>query len=150
MSIDVAQNSISKLMTDTGALSGLNLLIDYENTFISLYVLEGNRRRFSKSSIMYTKPPEDTPPEWEYFVKEFQNNVVSVCNFYEQKNKGAKIDNIYLTGNISVLSDEFIQQLANVTKMPVSYLPCPNSVIGMDHIDFNNYSSAIGALIMRK
>ena len=150
MSIDVAQNSISKLMADTGTLSGLNLLIDYENTFISLYILDGNKRRFSKSSIMYTKPPEDTPPDWEYFVKEFQNNIVSVCNFYEQKNKGAKIDNIYLTGNISALPDAFIQQLANVTKMPVSYLPCPNNVIGMDHFDFNNYSSAIGALIIRK
>jgi Tfp pilus assembly PilM family ATPase len=36
LSIDVAQNAMSKLITDTAALKGLNLLIDYENTFISL------------------------------------------------------------------------------------------------------------------
>ena len=159
MSIDVAQNSMSKLISDTAKLTGLNLLIDYENSFISLYVLDGNRRRFSKSSILYTKPPEavsnvdseaQEAPDWQYFVKEFQNNIISVCNFYEQKNAGTEIQNIYLTGNISVLNEDFVQQLANATKMQVSYLPCPDNIIGMDHIDFNNYSSTIGALIMRK
>lgn len=148
--VDIGQNSTSKLLEDFFKdVPGTNLLIDYKDTFLSLYVFEGGKRKYSKSSIIYAKPPEDGFGELDYFINEMQNNVTSITRYYEQRNENTSISNIYITGNVKVFSDECVQMLANSTKLKVSYLPCPDNVIGVDVIDFNSYSCAIGGLIRR-
>jgi hypothetical protein len=149
--IDIAQNAISKLYSEYFKdIAGTNLLIDYKDTFLSLYVFEDGIRKFSKSSIFYAKPGTGNDfADMEYFVNEMQSNIGSIARYYESKNENKTINAVYMTGNIGVMNDECIQRIANAAKYKVSYLPCPESIIGIDVTDFNKFSCTIGGFIRR-
>ena len=147
--LDIAPNSMSKLIerfckTNKNVLEDTFVLLDYKGSFISLYVFDGGVRKFSKSSTMYVGEGADS----RAILSELTSNVKSVINFYESR-AGVNVTAIYVTGNVDSLDDEVLQGLAESMNMMISHLPIPSFVKGVDILDFNKYSGAIGAFLRR-
>lgn len=149
--VDIAQNATSKLFSTlfTSLIPGTVYLIDYKDSFLSLYVFENGQRKYSKSSVVYAKPASDKFGDNDSFISELQANITGITRYYMEKNPSATIEGVYLTGNITVFDESVVQKLANSTKLKVSYLPCPDSVVGIDINDFNKFNCPIGAMIRR-
>ncbi len=147
--LDVAPNSISKLVekfckSNRGVLENTFVLLDFKDSFISLYVFDGGQRKFSKNSTLYVGNANDT----NYLLGELTSNINSVIRFYESRS-GVNVTAIYITGNVEALSDELLQGLAESMNMMISHFPIPNFVKGVDIYDFNKYCGAIGAFLRR-
>ena len=104
--LDVAPNSISKLIekfyrTNKRALEKTFVLLDYKDSFISLYVFDDGQRKFYKSSTLYVGSAKDN----KYLLGEMTSNVNSVIRFYESRS-GVNVNAIYITGNVEALDDE--------------------------------------------
>jgi hypothetical protein len=149
--IDIAQNATAKMFSSFFAalIPETAFLIDYKDSFMSIYIFDGGLKKYSKSSVLYSKPATDKFGDTDAFISELHSNISGVSRYYLEKNPGSTIGSLYLTGNIAAFTDEVIQRLANVTKMKASYLPCPDSVMGIDVNDFNKFSCPIGAMIRR-
>ena len=135
--LDVAPNSISKLIekfyrTNKRVLEKTFVLLDYKDSFISLYVFDDGQRKFYKSSTLYVGNVKDN----KYLLGEMTSNVNSVIRFYESRS-GVNVSAIYITGNVEGLDDELLQGLAE------------SFVKGVDIYDFNKFSGAIGAFLRR-
>ncbi|MGI6701341.1 MAG: type IV pilus biogenesis protein PilM [Christensenellales bacterium] len=147
--LDIGPNATTKLIEmmikKRVGLEETFILVDYKETFLTLYVFDQGKRQISKSTILYVA--EDRV-DINYVVSEIVNNVNSLLRFYESRNEDRSVSAVYLTGHISVLNDS-MQELADSLSMVVSHLPCPNFVLGMDLTDFNAYSCAIGAFIRK-
>ena len=147
--LDVAPNSISKLIekfyrTNKRVLEKTFVLLDYKDSFISLYVFDDGQRKFYKSSTLYVGSVKDN----KYLLGEMTSNVNSVIRFYESRS-GVNVSAIYITGNVEGLDDELLQGLAESLNMMISHLPIPSFVKGVDIYDFNKFSGAIGAFLRR-
>ena len=147
--LDVAPNAISKLIerfyrTNKRALEKTFVLLDYKDSFISLYVFDDGQRKFYKSSTLYVGTAKDN----KYLLGEMTSNVNSVIRFYESRS-GVNVNAIYITGNVEALDDELLQGLAESLNMMISHLPIPSFVKGVDIYDFNKFSGAIGAFLRR-
>ena len=147
--LDVAPNSISKLVekfckTNKHVLENTFVLLDYKESFISLYVFDGGQRKFSKNSTLYVGSAKDN----KYLLGELTSNINSVIRFYESRS-GVNVTAIYITGNVEGLDDELLQGLAESLNMMISHFPIPSFVKGVDIYDFNKYSGVIGAFLRR-
>ena len=147
--LDVAPNAISKLIekfyrTNKKVLEKTFVLLDYKDSFISLYVFDDGQRKFYKSSTLYVGSVKDN----KYLLGEMTSNVNSVIRFYESRS-GVNVNAIYITGNVEGLDDELLQGLAESLNMMISHLPIPSFVKGVDIYDFNKFSGAIGAFLRR-
>ena len=147
--LDVAPNSISKLVerfckTNRRELEDTFVLLDYKDSFISLYVFDEGQRKFSKNSTLYVGGKMDD----KYLLGELTNNINSVIRFYESRS-GVNVTAIYITGNVEALSDNLLQGLAESLNMMISHLPIPSFVKGVDIFEFNKFSGAIGAFLRR-
>ena len=147
--LDVAPNAISKLIerfyrTNKRMLEKTFVLLDYKDSFISLYVFDDGQRKFYKSSTLYVGNTKDN----KYLLGEMTSNVNSVIRFYESRS-GVNVNAIYITGNVEALDDELLQGLAESLNMMISHLPIPSFVKGVDIYDFNKFSGAIGAFLRR-
>ena len=147
--LDVAPNSISKLIekfyrSNKRALEKTFVLLDYKDSFLSLYVFDDGQRKFYKSSTLYVGNTKDN----KYLLGEMTSNVNSVIRFYESRS-GVNVNAIYITGNVEALDDELLQGLAESLNMMISHLPIPSFVKGVDIYDFNKFSGAIGAFLRR-
>ena len=147
--LDVAPNSISKLVEKICKSSRemrdqTFVLLDYKDSFISLYVFDEGVRKFSKNSTLYVGNGKDN----NYLLGELTGNINSVIRFYESRS-GKNVSSIYITGNIEGLDDELLQGLAESLNLMISHLPIPSFVKGVDIFDFNKYSGAIGAFLRR-
>lgn len=147
--LDIGPNSttklIEKMVKKKIGLEETFILVDYKETFMTLYVFDKGKRQISKSTILYGS---EKNIDISYVVKEIINNVNSLLRFYESRNEDKSVSAVYLTGHISVLNDS-MQELADSLSMVVSHLPCPSFVVGMDLTDFNAYSCALGAFIRK-
>ena len=147
--LDVAPNAMSKLIekfykANKNVLEKTFVLLDYKDSFISLYVFDAGQRKFSKSSTLYVGNGKDN----NYLLGEMTSNINSVIRFYESRS-GVNVSAIYITGNVEALDDELLQGLAESLNMMISHLPIPSFVKGVDIYDFNKYSGAIGAFLRR-
>ena len=147
--LDIGPNSTTKLIElmikKKMGLEETFILVDYKETFLTLYVFDQGKRQLSKSTILYVS---EDHVDINYVVSEIINNVNSLLRFYESRNEDRSVSAVYLTGHISILNDS-MQELADSLSMVVSHLPCPNFVLGMDLTDFNAYSCALGAFIRK-
>lgn len=147
--LDIGPNSTTKLIErmikKRIGLEETFILVDYKETFLSLYVFDQGKRQLSKSTILYVA---EDHIDINYVISEIINNVNSLLRFYESRNEDRSVSAVYLTGHIDVLNDS-MQELADSLSMVVSHLPCPDFVLGLDLSDFNAYSCAIGALIRK-
>lgn len=147
--LDIGPNATTKLIEkmykQKVELEETFVLVDYKETFLSLYIFDKGKRQISKSTILYVSQDEiDT----SYINSEIINNVNSLIRFYESRNEDRTISAVYITGHIDHLNDS-MQELADSLSMMVSHLPCPDFCMGVDLADFNAYSCAIGALIRK-
>ncbi len=148
--LDIAPNALSKLVErmikdKKTQLEETFIVVEYKETFLSLLVFDKGQRQLSKSTILYVS--EDAIDVY-YVVSEIVNNVNSLIRFYESRNENRNITAIYLTGQVEPLNDS-MQDLADNLRMIVAHLPCPSYVMGVDLMEFNAYSSAIGGLIRK-
>ena len=147
--LDVAPNSISKLVekiykNNKNELEQTFVLLDYKDSFISLYVFDAGQRKFSKNSTLYVGSTNDN----NYLLGELTSNINSVIRFFESRS-GVNVTAIYITGNVESLNDDLLQGLAESLNMMISHLPIPSFVKGVDIYDFNKFSGAIGAFLRR-
>lgn len=147
--LDIGPNAMTKLIERMVkkriGLEETFILVDYKETFLTLYVFDQGKRQISKSTVLYIA---EDHVDINYIISEIVNNVNSLLRFYESRNEDRTVKAVYLTGHVGVLNDS-MQELADSLSMVVSHLPCPNFVLGMDLTDFNAYSCAIGAFIRK-
>ncbi len=148
--LDIAPNSISKLVAqyaknDKKMLEDTFLLLDYKDTFISINVYSNYNCEFSKSTVLYAG--EEGELDRDYLLQELTSNVNSVVRFYESRTE-KDVKAVYITGNAAVL-DDILQEFADSVNMLVSHLPLPSFIKGMNLMEFNAFSCALGAFIRR-
>ncbi|MBQ7653142.1 MAG: hypothetical protein IJS93_02075 [Clostridia bacterium] len=151
--LDIAPNTMAKLIGQYGdsaqdkkLLAGSFLLLDFKDTFISIYVFKDYVMQFTKSTVLYVSDPDH--PDLDYLASELSTQLVSTVRFYSSRNEGNKIEKVFVTGNALVL-DKIMQELADAVNMEVSHLPLPSFVKGVELIDYNAFSCALGAFIRR-
>ncbi|MEG1963446.1 MAG: hypothetical protein RR123_01070 [Clostridia bacterium] len=147
--VDIAPNAMAKLISlyAPNEIDDEFVLLDYKKSFISIYVFSKGKRLFSKSTVLYARPTEENDAEFEYFFSELCNNLSSVEQYASDKYE-CNVQNIYVTGDISVIKNS-LQQLADHLVKGVKQLPVPSILDGMDVQDFNVYGTTVGALIRR-
>jgi len=148
--LDIAPNSISKLIeqyakTNKRMLEDTFLLLDYKDTFVTLSVFDRYRCEFTKSTVLYAG--EEGELDKDYLLQELTSNVNSVIRFYESRTE-KDIKAVYITGNAAVLQD-ILQPFADAVNILVAHLPLPSFVKGMNLLDYNAFSCALGAIIRR-
>ena len=151
--LDIGPNTMAKLIGQYGSnsqdkklLPKTFVLLDFKDTFISIYIFKDFVMQFTKSTVLYVSDPEH--PDLDYLASELSTQLVSTIRFYSSRNQGSNIDAVFVTGNALVL-DKIMQELADSVNMMVSHLPLPSFVKGVELIDYNAFSCALGAYIRR-
>lgn len=151
--LDIAPNAMSKLIgnynlnsSDRGLLPNTFVLLDFKDSFFSINVFDKYINKFTKSSVLYAPDPEN--PDYNYLISELTSQLNSTIRYYHSRYPDDQIEAVYVTGNALVL-DKIMQELADGVNMMVSHLPLPSFVKGMELIDYNAFSCALGAFIRR-
>lgn len=151
--LDIAPNAMSKLIgnyntssSDRDLLTDTFVLLDYKDSFFSINVFDKFINKFTKSSVLYVSDPEN--PDYPYLISELTSQLNSTIRYYHSRYPDDQIEAVYVTGNALVL-DKIMQELADGVNMMVSHLPLPSFVKGMELIDYNAFSCALGAFIRR-
>lgn len=152
--LDIAPNTIVKLIgqygknaADRKLLESSFVLVDYKDTFITISIFEDLVNKFSKSTALMSNDP--TNPDAAYLSSELTGQLVNTLRYYQSRNDESEIKAIYVTGNVSVLDNSVLQNMADSTGIMISVLPLPSFVKGLSLFDFNAFSDALGAFIRR-
>lgn len=153
VALDIAPNTMSKLISlynsngaDRKLLSKTFVLLDFKDTFISIYVFDGYKTQFTKSSVLYVSDPEH--PDLDYLASEMSTQLNSTIRYYQSRNPDKTVEAVYVTGNALVL-DQIMQALADSVNLMISHLPLPSFVKGIELIDYNAFTCALGTFIRR-
>lgn len=153
VALDIAPNAMSKLISlynsngsDRKLLKKTFVLLDFKDTFISIYIFDNFVNQFTKSSVLYVTDPEN--PDLNYLASEMSTQLNSTIRYYQSRNTEKSIEAVYVTGNALVL-DQIMQALADSVNLMISHLPLPSFVKGMELIDYNAFTCALGTFVRR-
>lgn len=153
VALDIAPNSMSKLIslynanaTDRKLLTKTFVLLDYKDTFISIYIFDNYVAQFTKSSVIYVS--DSGSLDLNYLSNEMATQLNSTIRYYQSRNPDKNIEAVFVTGNALVL-DQIMQSLADSVNLMISHLPLPSFVKGMELIDYNAFTCALGTFIRR-
>lgn len=153
VALDIAPNAMSKLISlynsnggDRKLLKKRFVLLDFKDTFISIYIFDNYVNQFTKSSVLYVTDPEN--PDLNYLASELSTQLNSTIRYYQSRNTEKSIEAVYVTGNALVL-DQIMQALADSVNLMISHLPLPSFVKGMELIDYNAFTCALGTFVRR-
>lgn len=153
VALDIAPNAMSKLISlynssgsDRKLLTKTFVLLDFKDTFISIYIFDNYVNQFTKSSVLYVSDPEN--PDLSYLASEMSTQLNSTIRYYQSRNPDKSIDAVYVTGNALVL-DQIMQALADSVNLMISHLPLPSFIKGMELIDYNAFTCALGTFVRR-
>lgn len=152
VALDIAPNATNKLISlynsnasDRKLLTKTFVLLDYKDTFISIYIFDNYVSQFTKSSVIYVS---DGALDLNYLSNEMSTQLNSTIRYYQSRNPDKNIEAVFVTGNALVL-DQIMQSLADSVGLMISHLPLPSFVKGMELIDYNAFTCALGTFIRR-
>ena len=134
--LDIAPNTIVKLIaqyaksgSDRKLLESSFVLVDYKDTFITISIFENFVNKFSKSTALLSNDPEN--PDMAYLASELTSQLVNTLRYYQSRNDESEMKAIYVTGNVGMLDNSVLQNMADQTGIMISYLPLPSFVKGL-------------------
>ncbi len=151
VSLDVAFNSLSKLITcidkineDSYDTSLTNVFIDIGSNFTSLSIYKNGKLDFTR---IIRSNHIDTTYDEMIFIQNLSEEIERIIRFYNNKYIGNKVDGIYILGGISSLYNihEYIGEKINIPTKKINNIKFNEANISIDNIE--NYLNAIGALI---
>lgn len=153
ISLDIGPNAISKLISlynsnanDRKLLTKTFVLLDYKDTFISVYIFDDFVQQFTKSSVLYVTDPDNL--DLSYLASELSTQLNSTIRYYQSRNPEKSIEAVFVTGNALVL-DQIMQTLADSVNLMISHLPLPSFVKGLELLDYNAFTCALGTFVRR-
>ena len=98
------------------------------------------------TAIIYSMPNENYANEMAFFINDFSGIVSEAIQFFRSKYTDYKFDDVFITGDLdrfqSVESD-----LYGFMGLNVKMLPVPESVSGVEQLDFNALAPLIGTML---
>lgn len=153
ISLDIGPNAMSKLISlynsnanDRKLLTKTFVLLDYKDTFISVYIFDDFVQQFTKSSVLYVTDPDNL--DLSYLASELSTQLNSTIRYYQSRNPEKSIEAVFVTGNALVL-DQIMQTLADSVNLMISHLPLPSFVKGLELLDYNAFTCALGTFVRR-
>lgn len=153
ISLDIGPNAMSKLISlynsnanDRKLLTKTFVLLDYKDTFISVYIFDDFVQQFTKSSVLYVTDPDNL--DLSYLASELSTQLNSTIRYYQSRNPEKSIEAVFVTGNALVL-DQIMQTLADSVNLMISHLPLPSFVKGLELLDYNAFTCALGTFERR-
>lgn len=146
LSIDVAQNAISKLVYRMKNLKDQFILIDYKETSVTVYLFVYGKHVYSVSKPVISEPNPKFQNERVYFVNEMAGIIIDTVNFFNDRYEGLNFDTVYVTGVV----DKFeVCSLAIADKVGLSIvnLPLCSFIDNIDENEFNQFSNALGGFL---
>ncbi len=145
--VDISQNALSKLVSFMkDDLPQYFVLVDYRITTITSYLFADYKHVFSLTKPIYSMPNENYANEMAFFINDFSSIVSEAIQFFRSKYTDYKFDDVYITGDLdrfqSVEND-----LYGFMGLNVKMLPVPDSVTGMEQLDFNSFAPLIGTML---
>lgn len=153
ISLDIGPNAMSKLISlynsnanDRKLLTKTFVLLDYKDTFISVFIFDDFVQQFTKSSVLYVTDPDNL--DLSYLASELSTQLNSTIRYYQSRNPEKSIEAVFVTGNALVL-DQIMQTLADSVNLMISHLPLPSFVKGLELLDYNAFTCALGTFVRR-
>lgn len=148
--IDIAQNSISKLMKYMSKiLPDTYMLVDYKGSMVTLYLIHEGIHLFSLSKPIIAVPTAKFLNERYYFINEMSGILNDTLEFFTSKFTDIAFNTIYITGDV-----ESFEVCSKAISDQVGYnilsLQRPESIIGIEDEEFNEYTNVLGALIRQR
>lgn len=145
--VDISQNALSKLVSFMkDDLPQYFVLVDYRITTITSYLFADYKHVFSLTKPIYSMPNENYANEMAFFINDFSSIVSEAIQFFRSKYTDYKFDDVYITGDLdrfqSVEND-----LYGFMGLNVKMLPVPDSVTGMEQLEFNSFAPLIGTML---
>lgn len=145
--VDISQNALSKLVSFMkDDLPQYFVLVDYRITTITSYLFADYKHVFSLTKPIYSMPNENYANEMAFFINDFSSIVSEAIQFFRSKYTDYKFDDVYITGDLdrfqSVEND-----LYGFMGLNVKMLPLPDSVTGMEQLEFNSFAPLIGTML---
>ena len=145
--IDISQSALSKLVDFMSEDLPQNfVLVDYRLTSITSYLFADYKHVFSLSKPIYSMPNENYANEMAFFINDFSSIVSEAIQFFRSKYTDFKFDDVFITGDLdrfqSVEND-----LYGFMGLNVKMLPMPESITGIEQLDFNAFAPLIGTML---
>ena len=143
LSIDVAQNAITKLVSKIKTLPDQYMLVDYKGNSVTIYLYVYGKHVYSVYKPIISEPNPKFQNERVYFINEMAGVILDTANFFRSRYEGVEFDNVFITGDV----DKFevcSSQIETKVGMSISNLPKLNFVEEVDEIEFNQFANTIG------
>lgn len=145
LSIDVAQNSVSKLISRMKNLKDQFVLIDYKDTSVTVYLFAYGKHVCSVSKPVISEPNPQFQNERVYFINEMSGIILDTAAFFKERYEGVDFDTVYVTGDVDKL-DVCRDFIANKVDYKIEDLPLATFVEDMDEAEFNQFSNTLGGV----
>lgn len=145
--VDISQNALSKLVSFMeDDLPQYFVLVDYRITTITSYLFADYKHVFSLTKPIYSMPNENYANEMAFFINDFSSIVSEAIQFFRSKYTDYKFDDVYITGDLDKFQS-VENDLYGFMGLNVKMLPLPDSVTGMEQLDFNSFAPLIGTML---
>lgn len=145
--VDISQNALSKLVSFMkDDLPQYFVLVDYRITTITSYLFADYKHVFSLTKPIYSMPNENYANEMAFFINDFSSIVSEAIQFFRSKYTDYKFDDVYITGDLDKFQS-VENDLYGFMGLNVKMLPVPDSVTGMEQLDFNSFAPLIGTML---
>ena len=145
--VDISQNALSKLVSFMkDDLPQYFVLVDYRITTITSYLFADYKHVFSLTKPIYSMPNENYANEMAFFINDFSSIVSEAIQFLRSKYTDYKFDDVYITGDLDKFQS-VENDLYGFMGLNVKMLPLPDSVTGMEQLEFNSFAPLIGTML---
>ncbi|MDD7092636.1 MAG: hypothetical protein SOX04_04180 [Eubacteriales bacterium] len=145
--VDISQNALSKLVSFMeDDLPQYFVLVDYRITTITSYLFADYKHVFSLTKPIYSMPNENYANEMAFFINDFSSIVSEAIQFFRSKYTDYKFDDVYITGDLDKFQS-VENDLYGFMGLNVKMLPLPDSVTGMEQLEFNSFAPLIGTML---
>ena len=145
--VDISQNALSKLVSFMkDDLPQYFVLVDYRITTITSYLFADYKHVFSLTKPIYSMPNENYANEMAFFINDFSSIVREAIQFFRSKYTDYKFDDVYITGDLDKFQS-VENDLYGFMGLNVKMLPLPDSVTGMEQLEFNSFAPLIGTML---
>ena len=145
--VDISQNALSKLVSFMkDDLPQYVVLVDYRITTITSYLFADYKHVFSLTKPIYSMPNENYANEMAFFINDFSSIVSEAIQFFRSKYTDYKFDDVYITGDLDKFQS-VENDLYGFMGLNVKMLPLPDSVTGMEQLEFNSFAPLIGTML---
>lgn len=145
LSIDVAQNAVSKLISRMKNLKEQFVLLDYKETSVTVYLFVYGKHVYSVSKPVISEPNPKFQNERVYFINEMAGIILDTASFFKERYEGVDFNTVYVTGDVdkfSVCSDA----IASKVGYEIHELPLSSFVEDIDEVEFNQFSNTLGGV----